>query len=117
VNFVCDRGFTVPGVAVYVVGNIAALGGPNWNTNQAVKLDPNVYYDYIVNPPPGHNGPGPSAPVWTRTIANLPPNTTFEWKCIRKRQDGTGEPEWEAGENNGHTTIASGYAGRAYGTF
>jgi alpha-glucosidase (family GH31 glycosyl hydrolase) len=117
VNFVCDRGFTTPGVSVYVVGNIPALGGANWNTDNAVKLDPNVYYGYIVNPPRDHNGPGPSAPVWTRTIADLPTNTTFEWKCIRKREDGTGEPEWEPGNNNVYTTIASGYAGRAFGTF
>jgi hypothetical protein len=117
VNFVCDSGSTVPGVSIYVVGNIPALGGPDWDTAQAVKLDPNVYYEYITNPPPGHHGPGPSAPVWTGVLSELPPNTTFEWKCIRKREDGTGEPEWEPGDNNVHTTTASGYAGRAYGTF
>jgi alpha-glucosidase (family GH31 glycosyl hydrolase) len=117
VNFVCDGGFTVPGVSVYVVGNVPALGGPGWDTDRAVKLDPSVYYDYIVSPPPGHHGPGPSAPLWTGVVADLPPNMTFEWKCIRKREDGTGEPDWEPGGNNVHTTTSSGYAGRAYGTF
>jgi alpha-glucosidase len=65
VNFVCDRGFTSPGESIYVAGSIAALG--SWDPAKAVKLDPNIYYDYIdgVNPPLNHNGPGPSAPVWS----------------------------------------------------
>lgn len=117
VNFVCDRGFTVPGTSVYVVGSIPAIGGPGWDTRHAVRLEPNVYHDYIVNPPPGHNGPGPSAPVWTGIVKDLPPNTRFEWKCVRMRENGSGAPEWEPGDNNVHATTASGYAGRAYGTF
>jgi alpha-glucosidase len=115
VNFVCDRGLTTSGESIYVVGNILVLG--DWDTNKAVKLDPNIYYEYIYNPPQGHNGPGPFAPVWTGVISGIPANTTFEWKCIRKREDGTGEVEWPPGNNKSLTTTSSGYAGRSYGSF
>lgn len=117
VNFVCDKGFTKPGESIYVVGNIPVIGGVNWITDQAVKLDPSIYYEYIVSPPPGNNGPGPFAPVWTGTISGIPSNTTFEWKCIRKHEDGAGEVEWQPGKNNTFTTTLSGYAGRSYGSF
>lgn len=117
VHFICDRCFTIPGESIYIVGNIPELGGPNWDTKQAVKLDPNIYYQYIASPPLGHNGPGPSAPVWTGVIFGLSPNTIFEWKCIRKREDGIGEIYWQPGSNNTHTTSSSGYAGSSYGSF
>ncbi len=125
VNFVCDKGFTSSGESIYVVGNIQTLGGPNWDTNKAVKLDPNIYYEYIWNPPKGPNSPpnapdrgsGPSAPVWTGVISGIPANTTFEWKCIRKADDGTGEVKWQPGKNNSRITTSSGYAGRSYGSF
>jgi Starch binding domain len=117
VNFVCDKGLTTPGESIYVVGTIPALGGPNWNTDRAVKLAPSVYYDYIVSPPLHNNGPGPFAPVWTGVISGLPSNTSFEWKCIRKREDGTGAVNWQPGSNNSFTTTSAGYAGRSYGSF
>ena len=117
VNFVCDKGFTTPGESIYVVGNIPALGGPNWNTDRAVKLDPSIYYEYIVSPPAGNNGPGPFAPVWTGIISGIPSNITFEWKCLLKKDDGTGEVKWQPGSNNTFTTTSSGYAGRSYGSF
>jgi alpha-glucosidase (family GH31 glycosyl hydrolase) len=116
VNFVCDKGFTSPGESIYVVGNIPVLGGPHWNTDRAIKLDPHIYYEYIVTPPLGHNGPGPSAPVRTGVISGIPSNTTFEWKCIRKREDATGAVHFEPGPNNSHSTTSSGYAGRSYGS-
>lgn len=115
VNFVCDRGFTVSGESVYVVGSLPELG--EWGPDQAIKLDPNVYYEYIWNPPPSHNGPGPFEPVWTGVISDLPAETPFEWKCIRKNDDGTGKVEWQPDPNNSHTTTAAGYAGRSYGAF
>jgi alpha-glucosidase len=115
VNFVCDQGFTEPGKSIYVVGSIAELG--SWDPDRAIKLDPNIYYEYIWNPPEGHNGPGPSAPVWTGVVAGIPPNTKLEWKCIRKREDGTGQVVWEPGDNNVFISTASGYAGRSYGSF
>jgi hypothetical protein len=115
VNFVCDHGLTTPGESIYVAGSIAALGG--WDPARAVKLDPNIYYDYIVSPPPNHNGPGPSAPVWSGVVAALPSDTSFEWKCLRRREDTTGEVRWEPGPNNTHRTRAAGYSGRGYGSF
>jgi alpha-glucosidase (family GH31 glycosyl hydrolase) len=115
VNFVCDRGFTEPGQSIYVVGSLPALG--NWNPTQAIRLNPSIYYEYIYNPPAGHHEPGAPAPVWTGVIDNLPPNTTFEWKCIRRPEDGFDPVEWQPGENVSHTTTASGYAGRSYGSF
>ncbi|RJQ50868.1 MAG: DUF5110 domain-containing protein [Desulfobacteraceae bacterium] len=115
VNFVCDQGFTASGEGIYAVGSIAELG--SWDPDRAVPLDPNIYYEYIWNPPEGHNGPGPSAPVWTGVVSGIPPGTRLEWKCIRKREDGTGPVVWEPGDNNVFTTTGSGYAGRSYGAF
>jgi alpha-glucosidase len=117
VSFVCDRGFTVPGESIYAVGNTPAIGGPDWDTDKALKLDPSVYYEYVYNPPPGHGGPGPQAPVWTAVVQGIPADTTFEWKCIRKREDGVGNVHWQPGDNNRFRTSAAGYAGRTYGSF
>jgi alpha-glucosidase len=115
VNFVCDRGFTAPGQSVYMVGSLPELGA--WDPQQAIKLEPNIYYEYVWNPPAGHNGPGPAAPVWTRVISGLPAATTFEWKCLRRGEDGAGQVQWQPGQNNSHTTGPAGYAGRSYGSF
>jgi len=93
------------------------LGGPSWDTDRAVKLEPNIYYEYIVNPPRENRGPGPSAPVWSGVVSGIPADTTFEWKCIRKREDGTGGVRFQPGRNNSHRTTLSGYAGRSYGSF
>jgi alpha-glucosidase len=114
VTFVCDRGFTSPGTGIYVVGSLPELGG--WDPARAVSLIPSISWAYVSDPPPGHNGPGPSAPVWTHVIYDLPPGVTFEWKCLRRREDGGGAPDWEPGPNNVHTTAAAGYAGLAYGS-
>jgi alpha-glucosidase (family GH31 glycosyl hydrolase) len=110
INFVCDRGFTSPGESIYITGNLPALG--NWNPANAIKLDPNVYYQYIID---GRSNPGPAAPIWTKVISNLPPNTALEWKCLRRREDGSSTVTWESGENNRFTTTGSGYSGQAYG--
>ncbi len=73
--FQCQNGSTVWGQNVYVVGNIPALG--NWDTNQAVLLNPTSY------------------PTWTGTV-NVP-NQNFEWKCIKRD---VGAVVWESGANN-----------------
>jgi alpha-glucosidase len=95
VNFVCTNGTTTPGQSVFVVGNIPQLGG--WNVANAIKLDPNVY------------------PTWTGDIQNLPPNTTIEWKCIKRNNNDNGNLVWEPdGSPNRNNTIAtpgSGYGG------
>lgn len=117
VNFVCDRAFTVPGQSVYVVGTLPALGGPNWDTGRAVKLDPSVYWQYITDRPQNFNLPGPTAPVWTGVISGLPADTAFEWRCIIRNEDGSGQPQWQPGGRNTARTTASGYAGQSYGTF
>lgn len=119
VNFVCDKGVTVPGESVYITGSLAQLG--TWDPQHAIKLDPNVYYEYIWNPPTtgADRGHGPSAPVWTGVVTELPTNESFEWKCLRIRQDGEGAAQihWQPGANNTYQTTTSGYAGRAYGSF
>jgi Starch binding domain len=112
VNFVCDRGFTNPGESIYIVGNLPILG--EWNPTKAIKLDPNVYYQYIID---GRSNPGPAAPIWTKVVTGLPPNTALEWKCLKRREDGSGALTWQPGENNRQTTGQTGYAGRSYGTF
>jgi alpha-amylase len=73
------------GQNVYVVGSIPALG--SWNTGNSIALSSASY------------------PVWTATV-NLPANTAFEYKYIKKDPDGT--VEWESGANRTYTTGASG---------
>lgn len=113
VNFVCDRGRTEPGQSIYVVGDIPQLGGGD--VSKAVKLDPNVYWEYIYNPPTDGRGPGPSEPVWTGVITRLPVNTSFKWKCILKKENQLADVESESTEYTFKTPTRSGYAGKAYG--
>jgi alpha-glucosidase (family GH31 glycosyl hydrolase) len=116
VNFVCDNGVTAPGQSVYAVGSIPELG--EWDPAKAIRLNPSIYWEYIYNPPPGGGGPGPSAPVWSGVVSGLPPSPGFEWKCIRRNEDGTGGVSWQPGANTAFSaTAASGYAGRTYGKF
>lgn len=113
VNFICDNGVTVPGQSVYVVGNIAALG--SWDPADAVKLDPNIYYNYIVQP--DKYVLGPTKPVWTGVISNLPANTDIKWKCIKRSETEPSQTQWQGGENNRKTTNDSGYSGNSYASF
>lgn len=110
VHFVCDRGFTRFGESIYVMGNMPALG--NNNPNQAVKLEPNVYYRYITD---GKGNPGPTAPVWTGVIAGLPPNQTFQWRCIHRFENNPKSVLNQSGVIT-HNTGMSGYAGQSYGS-
>ena len=110
-QFVCDNGFTEPGESIYVSGNTPALG--NSDPTKAIRLAPNVYYEYIWNPPPSPGGPGPSKPVWTGVIQQLPPATTFQWRCLRKLENGTGSPQ--LGPLQTFATGSGGYAGRTSG--
>jgi alpha-glucosidase len=99
-RFVCDNGDTTPGTSVYVAGSIAPLG--NWNTDNAVKLNPDGPY-----------------PTWTGMIGGLPASTRIEWKCIKRLETGTPPRvlQWEPGGNNVFTTPAAGSAGVQTGTF
>ncbi|WDZ83414.1 carbohydrate-binding module family 20 domain-containing protein [Micromonospora cathayae] len=76
---------TYYGQNVFVVGNVAALGG--WNPANAVPLSSASY------------------PVWRATV-NLPPNTAVEYKYLKKNPDGS--VTWESGGNRSFTTPASG---------
>ena len=113
VHFVCDNSWTNLGDDIYVVGNCSELG--NWDVNNGVKLDPNIYYEYIYNPPPNHNGPGPSTPKWTGFVRDLPTNTSVEWKCVKKLN--SGGLEWEPAANNIVSTSNSGFSGTSIGSF
>ncbi|MFF9021337.1 carbohydrate-binding module family 20 domain-containing protein [Streptomyces eurythermus] len=73
------------GQNVYVVGSTSALG--NWNTANALKLDPASY------------------PVW-KLDQSLPAGTAFEYKYIRK--DASGNVAWESGSNRTATVPAGG---------
>ncbi|MEM6454109.1 MAG: alpha-amylase [Acidobacteriota bacterium] len=84
-NFTCNNGTTFMGQDIYVVGSIAALG--NWNTANAVKLNPTGY------------------PTWTGTVTSLPANTSVSWKCIKKHGSSV---VWQGGANNTFTTGTSG---------
>ncbi|MET7338745.1 carbohydrate-binding module family 20 domain-containing protein [Nonomuraea sp. NPDC005650] len=73
------------GQNVFVVGNTPALGG--WDPGQAIALSSADY------------------PIWRATV-NLPPNTTVEYKYIKKDPGGT--VTWESGSNRTVTTPATG---------
>ena len=111
VSFACDNGSTRFGESIYVSGDIPELG--SFDPAQARKLEPDVYYEYIWNPPSGSH-PGPSTPIWTGSVGQLPPNTTFRWRCLRQRADGVGTPT--LGALQMFATGASGYAGRSAGS-
>jgi alpha-glucosidase len=113
VHFVCDRAWTTLGEEVYAVGNVPGLGA--WDPARAVRLDPNVYFAYVYNPPPGHRGPGPETPKWTGLVRGLPPLTTVEWKCVKRAHSGLWQ--WEPGPNTVVTTGRSGFAGSSRGEF
>lgn len=95
VNFICTNGMTTTGQSVFVVGSTPMIG--DWNVAHAIKLEPNVY------------------PTWTGCIQDLPPDTTIEWKCIKRNNDNNGNLVWESdgslNRNNIITTPNSGYGG------
>ena len=99
-EFICENGQTVWGTSVYVVGNNAELA--NWNTDKAIKLEPNGPY-----------------PTWKGTISKLPASTRIEWKCIKRLETGNPPPvmQWEPGDNNAFTTPAAGQAEPQKGAF
>jgi alpha-amylase len=72
---------TTWGTNVFLVGSISALG--NWAPGSALPLSSASY------------------PVWSATV-NLPSNTYFEYKFIKK--DGAGNVTWESGANRTYTT-------------
>ncbi|MGW6504433.1 carbohydrate-binding module family 20 domain-containing protein [Nonomuraea angiospora] len=73
------------GQNVYVVGNVAALGG--WSPAAAVPLSSADY------------------PIWRATV-NLPPGTGVEYKYLKKNPDGS--VTWESGGNRTFTTPSTG---------
>jgi alpha-amylase len=75
---------TGSGTTVYVVGSITALGG--WDTSKAVPLSSS-----------GH-------PIWSGAV-NVPINTAFEYKFIKK--DASGNVTWESNANRTATTTTS----------
>lgn len=82
VKFTVQNATTVWGENIYVVGSLAQLG--SWDPKLAVKLDATNY------------------PTWSKTIANLPSDTSFEFKFIKK--DASGKVTWESRGNRTYTT-------------
>ncbi|MHC4178486.1 MAG: TIM-barrel domain-containing protein, partial [Planctomycetota bacterium] len=108
--FVCHNAWTQPGEEIYLVGGIPELG--SWKPEEAIRMDPSVCYQYITKSR-GSTLPGPASPIWTKVVADLPPKTKIEWKCLRKRADGSWQ--WQEGPNSVHTTGDSGYSGVTMG--
>ncbi|HWO13898.1 MAG TPA: TIM-barrel domain-containing protein [Polyangiaceae bacterium] len=113
VSFICDNAGTQFGERIYVSGNIPALG--NLDVTQAVPLAPDIYYEYIWNPPKNPDGTGPSRPLWTGVVGQLPINTPFQWRCVREQADGSGTPQL-GGLQSFQTGASGGYAGRSLGS-
>ncbi|KAJ6535724.1 glycoside hydrolase [Mycena capillaripes] len=76
---------TTFGENIFLVGSISQLG--TWDPTASLPLSAATY------------------PVWTITV-NLPPNTSFQYKFIRKETDGS--VVWESDPNRSTTTNASG---------
>lgn len=85
VHFNCNSGTTFSGQNVYVVGSIPELG--SWDPAGAIQSFPGNY------------------PTWDGAIEDLPSDTFFEWKCIKKFG---GQVEWQGGANNTFTTPLTG---------
>ena len=98
-TFSCSNGTTTSGQSVYVVGNVPQLGA--WSVASAVKLAPTSY------------------PTWTGTISNLPPNTSVEWKCIKRQEANypAAADQWGPDPNITFTTPATGSGGTTTGSF
>ncbi|TDC75438.1 carbohydrate-binding module family 20 domain-containing protein [Streptomyces hainanensis] len=77
---------TQPGENIYVVGDLAQLGG--WDPARAIRLSADGY------------------PVWRLNLA-LPAGTTFQYKYVRRWDGGTGVT-WESGANRTATVPAGG---------
>ncbi|NUT38708.1 MAG: DUF5110 domain-containing protein [Thermoactinospora sp.] len=99
VTYSCSNGTTTGGQSVYAVGNVPQLGA--WSVASAVKLSPTSY------------------PTWTGTVSKLPPNTTVEWKCVKRQEANFPDTAdaWEPGGNNTVTTPATGSGGTTTGAF
>jgi alpha-glucosidase (family GH31 glycosyl hydrolase) len=110
-HFVCNNAWTKPGEVVSVAGSAVELA--QWVPAKAIDLQPNIYFEYITNPP--GEGPGPSQPTWTGVISGLPAATRFEWKCLI-RTSGGALVRWESGPNHVATTGPSGFSGTARGS-
>ncbi|PCG89426.1 Glycoside hydrolase, superfamily [Penicillium occitanis (nom. inval.)] len=72
------------GEKVFITGSITQLG--NWNTANAVALSASQYTS--------------ANPVWTVSL-DLPVGTTFQYKFIKKEQDGS--VIWESDPNRSYT--------------
>ncbi|WP_343066653.1 carbohydrate-binding module family 20 domain-containing protein [Kribbella qitaiheensis] len=84
---------------MYVVGNVPQLGA--WSVASAVKLAPTGY------------------PTWTGTISNLPPNTSVDWKCIKRQEANypATADQWGPDPNLTFTSPATGSGGTTTGGF
>ncbi|KAF7369655.1 Alpha-amylase [Mycena venus] len=76
---------TTFGENIFLVGSISQLG--TWDPTASLPLSAATY------------------PIWTITV-NLPPNTSFQYKFIRKETDGS--VVWESDPNRSATTNSSG---------
>jgi len=94
VEVVCDKGTTVWGQSVYIVGNTPRLG--NWDPAKAVKLEPTFYPQWIANV----------------VVEN---NTNVEWKCIKRSETNpTQNLVWMSGANR---TFFSGTTNAVWASF
>lgn len=95
--FVCRDASTTSGTSIYVVGSSPGLGA--WDPARGIKMSPSAY------------------PTWTASIPGLPASQDLEWKCVKRRDDRTGDPAWQSGANNLLRTPATGYGGATVGSF
>jgi hypothetical protein len=96
-TFFCEKGYTIYGQSVYVIGSIPELG--SWDPANAIALAPEHF------------------PSWVGKVAGLPANTRFEWKFIIREESGSKRViAWEPGNNHHATTGMSGEGETLRGT-
>lgn len=89
-TFMCTNGTTTVGQSVYAVRSAPQPGA--WSVASAVKLS------------------ATSDPTWTGTVTGLPPVTSIEWKCAKRKEANFPKvgDQWQPGANSAFTTPATG---------
>jgi alpha-glucosidase len=95
--FTCRNANPGGGVSVYAVGSDPALGA--WDAGKAVKL--------------AATAPG----TWSLRVGGLGVGSGIDWKCIQKRDDGSGDITWQPGGNSHLQTASTGFSGESVGSF
>ncbi len=83
--FSCKNGWTNMGERIAIVGDTKKLNG---GREEIIPMEPSIYYEYIWNPSPYGEKPGPASPIWTKLIKNVPAGIKISWSCAKVDESG-----------------------------